>query len=299
MPIRSTLRAPGLAVTALAGLLTLAGCGDVSDPATGTDPAPTSSTSDALDPTTTTTPRAFAHPTGADDVVLRIKRGGGFVPVEYSFTDVPLLLATGDGRIFLPSDDDGATRLRGLRVVQTGETGLQQLLALAEQHRLLRSPPPYDREEPYVTDASTTVVLLSADGETYEHSAYALGLGGPPEPGPGAGSTEPGARGELAAFIAEAIALFDDAPGTAYEPAEVSLLVEAFGGEPGERSTVRDWTAPIDLADVPGCATVPAGEIPALLDGADYSTYVRQDTIVYTVSAVAVLPGEEPCGPPS
>ena len=41
-------------------------------------------------------------PTGADQVVLRIEQGGGFVPVQYHLTQLPMLTLYGDGRYVTP-----------------------------------------------------------------------------------------------------------------------------------------------------------------------------------------------------
>ncbi|CAN5415739.1 hypothetical protein BH11ACT8_BH11ACT8_35100 [soil metagenome] len=283
-------------VAALA-LLTLGACGDQTDPGTVADPGssqvPGTPSSDVSSASS-----GIEHATGADDVVLRVFVGGGFVAADYAFTNQPSLLVTGDGRVFLPAADEGVDgqRLASLRVVQGDEDTIQQVLALAQEHGLLSKPPSYeDTSGPLISDAPTTSVLLNAAGGSFEHDAYALsfGAGSPTE-------AEQGDRAELAAFIDEATALFADTESSPYEPSRLRLRAEAFGGEPGNRSTVVAWPSvepPVDLASVAdsGCVAVPAEGLVDALSSADFSTYFRQGGEVYTVSAAAVLPGEEPC----
>ena len=79
------------------------------------------------------------------------------------------------------------------------------------------------------------------------------------------------------------------------EPAELRLLVEPFGGEPGDGTTVVDWPSGVDLAGADRCVTVPADGVTAALAEADFGTYFRQDDVIYTVAGAAVLPGSPGC----
>ncbi|MEZ5255667.1 MAG: hypothetical protein R2705_01845 [Ilumatobacteraceae bacterium] len=45
---------------------------------------------------------ALSHPTGAEDVVVRIANEGGFTTAQNSFGVVPQLLVTGDGTTYRP-----------------------------------------------------------------------------------------------------------------------------------------------------------------------------------------------------
>ena len=52
------------------------------------------------------TPTAVAgidHPTGPDEIVLRLDEGGGFVPVEYVAAHVPQFTLYGDGTVVFTS----------------------------------------------------------------------------------------------------------------------------------------------------------------------------------------------------
>ena len=212
------------------------------------------------------------------------------MPASYSFINQPDLLLTGAGRVFLPAAGRGFDdRLLTMDVVSVDEQTVQQLLALAEEHSLLQDAPSYeDLDGPMISDAPTTMVTINADGGTWQHDAYALAMFDDQQ--------ETGKRGELAAFIADATELVDDEPSAPFEPSELRLFVEPFGGEPDNRSTVDAWPAPgVDLDSIDGCTVVAAAGLTEALGKADFNTYFRQDDAVYAVSAAAVLPGDDRC----
>ena len=62
----------------------------VPTPATGTVTATATPTTDA---------GGLAHPTGANEIVLRFDEAGGFVPVEWTAAHVPYFTLYGDGRV--------------------------------------------------------------------------------------------------------------------------------------------------------------------------------------------------------
>ena len=133
-------------------LVTLAACGDDTssdDGAGSTDgtlPVETVPPADTQPPvtqppvTTTPAPAGIEHPTGADDVVVRIAYEGGFVPVEYVFRNLPVLLVSGDGRVFqqgaVPEIYPGPLVSPVMQRSVT-EDGIQDLLTLADEHGLL------------------------------------------------------------------------------------------------------------------------------------------------------------------
>ena len=103
-PIRSVGRRMGmkrrqflaLLATAPLGLLA-ASCGSRTTVSTdgSTTVAPTTAAP------TTTVPAGIAHPTGADDVVLRLAWEGGFVAPGFLFMRLPRLLVAGDGSVYV------------------------------------------------------------------------------------------------------------------------------------------------------------------------------------------------------
>ena len=153
---------------------------------------------------------------------------GGFAPVEMIFSRVPSLLVSGDGRQFTPGPQIAiypGPLLPNIQVADIGEEGIQDLLALADEHGLLEQR---EYEAPAnIADATDTVVTIRADGETYVHRAYALGLeGGLDETG---AEIDDEARRELADFVAEATAV--DERTEAFEPMNTS------GRSSGSRSS--------------------------------------------------------------
>ena len=133
-------------------------------------------------------------PTGADDVVVRIAYEGGFVPVEVAFLNLPTLLVTRrrsrlSCRVRL-SRSIPARCCPTCRSRPVTEAGIQDLLALADDHGLLAD---VEYTNPTnIADAPDTVVEISANGETFVHRAYALGISDETDP----------ARAALADFVA-------------------------------------------------------------------------------------------------
>jgi hypothetical protein len=120
---------------------------------------------------------AIDHPTGADDLVLRIDTSGGFVPVEWSLRNVPGVSIYGDGRMIVTGpviEIYPGPALPNLQVTRLTEEALQAILAAAEDAGLLDGDASYDY--PCVADVPTTTFTVSANGTTSTTSAYALGF---------------------------------------------------------------------------------------------------------------------------
>jgi hypothetical protein len=130
---------------------------------------------------TPTATGAIAHPTGADDLVLRVEVTGGFVPPQVTISEIPQCSLYGDGRIITTGpviDIYPAPALPNLRQVRLTETGIQQLLAAAGDAGLLAGDQTYANNT--VADAPTTVFTVNAGGTTTTVAAYALGIGDDP-----------------------------------------------------------------------------------------------------------------------
>jgi hypothetical protein len=117
------------------------------------------------------------HPTGADELVLRVHTGGGFVPIDYHLREVPGFTMLGDGRVV----DSGPVieiypgpALPNLQVTRLSDAGVQAVLEEAERAGLLDGDASYDY--PCVTDVPTTTFTVVTAGRTTTVSAYALGL---------------------------------------------------------------------------------------------------------------------------
>ncbi|HWL44808.1 MAG TPA: hypothetical protein VNQ73_17835 [Ilumatobacter sp.] len=277
------------AFTAAALAVGLAACGDdqASSDRPVDPPADTIAPPGTVTPTVppTTVAPGFEHPTGADEVVVEIGYEGGFMMVDAAFGQVPTLLVGGDGSRYVlgpvPAIYPGPL-LPNVLVSQVGEDGIQKLLELAAEHGLLTERE-YERND-MIADAPDTVVRISANGETYEHRAYALGFG----------DDETGDRAELQAFVEAATSelAMDDA---AFEPEAYLLRATPVTDLDGYEidPTVVDWPAESSLllADAADCVEVPAGSVHELLADANQLTFFVQDDVTYQMTAKPQLPG--------
>lgn len=292
-------RATALIVPA-ALAFTLAACGDDSEPAAD-EPIDTvvDTTAAPTTPPTTAPPTAppttvadgYEHPTVADEVVVSIAYEGGFMTMEATFAQLPSLLVTGDAREFSLGPQIEiypGPLLPNVQLADVGEAGIQELLALADEHGLLQ-----DREydaDTNVADASDTVVTISANGETYVHRAYALGLGG----GPGM-TEETGDRAELQAFVDAALMTLGTSETEAFE-ADAYLVrsfpiddVSGYEIEP----TIVEWTVDgVDLAAASDCVEIPADQVADLFVDANQLTFFEQDGTTYQLAVKPQLPGD-------
>ena len=289
---------PLIAVPALAALLLVA-CGD--DSSNGSAPtdslpvdtvAPIDTTVPPATAPPTTTPSGFEHPTGADDVVVRIAYEGGFIPVEMAFLDLPTLLLSGDGHVFVqgpvPEIYPGPL-LPNIQVSPVTEAGIQDLLGLADEHGLLAD---VEYTNPTnIADAPNTVVEIAANGETFRHSAYALGINEESDP----------ARKALADFVAAATGdwLYGPNPEVGrqepFQSEHFLIRASEVGDYTGDiEPTVVEWPADasLRLADAGECATIPAAEVGDLFAGANQLTFFADDGITYQLTVKPQLPGD-------
>jgi hypothetical protein len=120
---------------------------------------------------------AIEHPTGSDELVLRIDTSGGFVPVEVNLKNVPGVSIYGDGRMIVTgpiAEIYPGPALPNLQVTRLTEEGLQAILAEAKRAGLLDGDATYPY--PCVSDLPTTTFTVNAGGTTSTTSAYALGF---------------------------------------------------------------------------------------------------------------------------
>jgi len=152
-----------LVVLAVLALVTVA-CAD----------APTGARSDPSD-------SGIVHPSGADQVVLRVALEGGFVAPETTFARMPSFSLMGDGTIIEPGAQDEiypGQALPQLLVRTISEDGIQAILGAAIDAGLDHDGTLGDLGSVGVSDMPTTVFTLSANGETHRVEAYALGMPG-------------------------------------------------------------------------------------------------------------------------
>lgn len=291
-------------VPLLAGSLavTLAACGDDTIDGTGDDgpldsvPAPSGTTNPpATSPPSTSAPGTASgidHPVGADDIVLEISYEGGYVPVEVAFQNLPTLLVTGDGRLIVQGPQIAiypGPLLPNMQVRTITEDGIQQLLELAAEHGLLTERE-YDNPT-NIADAPDTVVTIAANGETYEHRAYALGLE----------QESDELRRMLADFVDQVTGewMLPDNPELGPEqPFEAQTYLvrsipvddlSVYEIEP----TVLDWPAELPpLTEATECLAIPAAEVGDLFAGANQLTFFTSGDVTYQLAVKPQLPGD-------
>ena len=153
------------AASLVAIVLTVAACG-------GTEPGGEDSSTSSTGPD-----GSIAHPTGANEVVLQVTVGGGFVPVEYNLTLVPQFSLYGDGTVIVagpvPAIYPGPA-LPNLQTTVISEEAIQAILSAAKEAGLFDTTVDYG--QPGITDVATTTIVINADGTTYRSDIYALGM---------------------------------------------------------------------------------------------------------------------------
>jgi len=120
---------------------------------------------------------SIAHPTGANEIVLQVTHGGGFVPVEYNLTMVPQFSLYGDGRVIVSGpviEIYPPPALPNLQTTVISEESVQAILSAAREAGLF--DPTFDYGQPGITDVGTTTIVINADGTTYRSDIYALGM---------------------------------------------------------------------------------------------------------------------------
>ena len=131
----------------------------------------------------------LTHPRGADEIVLRMEEGGGFVPAEFNATSMPVFTLYGDGTVVFqdatavpPAPANGGATLHApLRTAVLSEEQIQALLEFAiTEGGLAVARERYDNQ--MVADAATSTFTIHAGGVEKTVQVYALGFDA--EPGP-------------------------------------------------------------------------------------------------------------------
>jgi len=235
------------------------------------------------------------HPTGADEMVLEIREEGGLAGPQ-QVAGPATLVVTGDGRLVQAGpviEIYPGPLLPNLQQRTISEDGIQQLLALAEDHGLLADVT-YPNPDG-VMDAPDTVVTISAGGETFEHRAYALGF-----EGDGAETDEGRARLQDFVSAATELATSTDDPSLGdEEPYQAgTYLVRATPDQPdrtadGLEPSIVDWPAGagVRLADASDCAEVPAAAVATVLAEANQLTRFVDAGVTYALSVQPSVAG--------
>lgn len=198
---------------------------------------------------------AIEHPTGPDELILRVDTGGGFVPVEYNLRNVPGVSIYGDGRMIVTGpmiEIYPGPAMPNLQVTRLTEDAIQAILAEARDAGLLSEDASYDY--PCVADLPTTTFTVNAEGATHTVSAYALGF----ETGAGATGAcgvDVEARerlnafstklGDLRSWLPEG-SFSDEEP---YTPSELRIYVTVARRDPEVPQTPIEWPLATPLAE--------------------------------------------------
>jgi len=186
-------------------------------------------------------PGTIPYPTGADQLVLRIDQGGGFINPQVTLSQIPLFSLFGDGLAITPGAQVEVYPGPALpAVVQERLTpdAIQRILIAARDAGLFES-----RHLLGVPDTGTTTFTVVANGKTIVTTMGGLGM-------PGAsGSSDDQARQELQAFEAKVMDLGWLPPGSisdqgAYRPTALRVYVSDYQPSQGLHETPVAW--PLD-----------------------------------------------------
>jgi len=131
---------------------------------------------------------AIAHPTGADEIVLRYEDVGGFTPPEFQAGRLPYFTLYGDGRVVfqqttaeVPPRDDNVFVGPPLRTALLSEDEVQELLeyALADGGLAVAKT---DYQNPMIADVPTAVFTINAANDSKTVSVVGLGMESQPGP---------------------------------------------------------------------------------------------------------------------
>jgi hypothetical protein len=118
------------------------------------------------------------HSTAPDHVLVQLSYKGGYVPVEWTYTNVPFYSLYGDGTLILPGaqiEIYPGPALPAISSRSVDEAGIQAIL---EETIAAVEDVPADLDDlgfMAIADASTTVITVSAGGVDRTIRAYALG----------------------------------------------------------------------------------------------------------------------------
>lgn len=306
------LRLPAtLVLVALAAAACSTGGASTSSPTTGPT-SPASPAASPLNPTTVPSPSSegILHPTGAEEIVLRLDEAGGFTPPEWQAARIPYFTLYGDGRVVfiqttatLPERSDNVFVGMPLRTATLSEDQVQELLAYAlREGGLAIARESYDN--PMVADAPSSIFTINAENDTKTVNVMALGMEN--QPGPDTAVLK------QLATLGDLLRNFDQGGAARSDPYEATayraVILEQQGGVEGIQ--VREWpwtditpadfTLPKDVNALPqGTKTLTPEQVAAVgvepyQNGISSGVWLRaEDGKVYSLVIRPLLPGEK------
>ena len=249
------------------------------------------------------------HPTGPDEVVLRVALEGGFVPVEVNLARIPGWTLYGDGTVIVEGPQIEIyppPALPNLLASRISEEGIQAILRAARDAGLMDGDASYDY--PCITDVPTTVFTTSAGGATSVVSAYAIDASGM------CPDVDEDARAALRDFVMELGNLASWLPEGAvgaeepYVPSELRLYVSEYQPDPNLPQETVEWPleTPMTSPDKPGdrttedlsCFVLTGSDVDVLLPGlrqANTLTPWQSEGVDHRLIVRPLLPDEHGC----
>ena len=283
----------------LAMVLLLSSCGDSTTAAT---------TTTAAVGTTTTQAVAIAYPTGADQSVVVVRSGGGFLPPEIYFRQlVPGFVLAGDGRVVTigPGGAPASPAFPSLQERTISKAGITEILESGRSAGLFDETIDFGR--PGVTDLGSTGIVIVADGRTHTTGIYALGFNDD-KPGLDLTVAQSEARGRVTRFL-RSLEPSVGRHGDSARPYSFSAMaLFSFPARSATSNPETDWPL-ADLASFgepylrgPGsgvrCAVVRGGDLDRVVDAmksATSETVWRSQGTRYDVIPRPLFPHEKSC----
>ncbi len=258
----------------------------------------------------------IAHPTGPDQLILRVDTSGGFVPPTYTIQQVPGFNLYGDGTSIATGPQIEIypqPALTPLIATPLTQDGIQALLQAAKDAGLFSSTDYIDMASTLIADAPTTTFTITADGQTFTTAVYALGLldGRPDAMSP----DEFAARERLLAFSNSLSDLGSWLPagsvgaGEPYTTDEMRIYSGPYQGDKSLPQNAVDWPLEPGLDSIGAvtggpynldlrCATVSGEDLATLMpliEGANQLTPWSSGGKDYGLIFRPLLPDESGC----
>ena len=264
---------------------------------------------------------AVDHPTGAEELVLRVESAGGFVMPEFLFGAVPSFSLYGDGTVIMPGAVPAifpGPALPPLQARRLSEAGIQAILAEVAKTGIFVADARFDGAQMMIADAADTVFTLNADDRSVQVSIYGLGALDPQSVPPQMPAREVAAHAALGNLSNALFALdtwldasaWVDEAWRPYQPTALRIAVrpadtdpldgtETFAAWPIEDEDPASFGQPGTMPDTRcGALTGDAAEAwIAALSAGNQSTRFTADEHRYAVTARPFLPDEEPACP--
>lgn len=194
------------------------------------------------------------HPTGPDQLVVRVAQGGGFVPVEYNLRALPGVSIYGDGRMIVEGpmiEIYPGPALPNLQSSRLTEEALQAILREARAAGLLGEDASYDY--PCVADLPTTTFTVVAEGRTHTVDAYALGFTEAADESADCPGVDAEARAKLFDFqmklggLAGWLPEGSVGPEQPFRPSQMRVYVLPYRDDPQLPQPSAEWPLPQSL----------------------------------------------------